>query len=282
MPPSSGKRRRNHMSHASKDNGHSNSMSSKRAKCDISPYSTVLKDIHVILEDTIELEKTNQSGKTNQKKITRLRKKVEDFKVKTRKSLASCTINPKKKTNPSGGSSTKTNDSGKNNRLENELKKAHKKIKELQDEVNKLKKKVCELQKDKETLEIGQVAFQYEQAVATYVLPKYIQIGDVDVQYRMKAWMKKNEYKKVGKRANWKYSYLLSKRFKWTEKHEVLRRKLKKIRRSAAHPWIHPRNIRNVKIPKHLKLTVKEKEYFEDIVEIIQYTHKARYRQTSK
>ena len=163
--------------------------------------------------------------------------------------------------------------------IKNELEASQIKNRDLQDQINCLEKKVIELEKkvieleeEKEKLENGQVAFEFEKAMAMYLLPEHKQIGAVDVYNRAKAWVKKEKEKntKEGEEADKKLQQIMTK-WKLSNEHEELIKKLKNERLGPAHPSILPNDL---KIPKHLNEA--QKKCFKDFIEIIEFVKKKK------
>ena len=164
-------------------------------------------------------------------------------------------------------------------RLKNELEDSQKTNGDLQDKINsleerviELEKKVLELEEEKKKLEIGQVAFDFEKAMAMYVLPQHKQIGGVDVYNRTKAWVKRERKKNTeeGKDANEKLHYIMT-NWQLSDEHDKLRKMLKNERKGAAHPSIL---LKDLKIPEYLNEA--QKKCFKDFIEIIEFVKKEK------
>ena len=163
--------------------------------------------------------------------------------------------------------------------IKNELEASQIKNRDLQGKINSLEKRVIELEKkvieleeEKEKLENGQVAFEFEKAMAMYVLPEHKQIGGVDVYNRTKAWVKKEKKKNTeeGEDANKKLHYIMTK-WQLSNEHDKLRKMLKNERKGPAHPSISPKDL---KIPEYLNEA--QKKCFKDFIEIIEFVKKEK------
>ena len=177
------------------------------------------------------------------------------------------------------GDSTPTTNNSEETRLENELEASQIKNRDLQGKINSLEKRVIELEKkvteleeEKKKLEIGQVAFEFEKAMAMYVLPEHKQIGGVDVYNKTKAWVKKEKKKNTeeGEDANKKLHYIMTK-WQLSNEHDKLRKMLKNERKGPAHPSISPKDL---KIPEYLNEA--QKKCFKDFIEIIEFVKKEK------
>ena len=142
----------------------------------------------------------------------------------------------------------------------------------MEKRVIELEKKVTELEEEKKKLEIGQVAFEFEKAMAMYVLPEHKQIGGVDVYNKTKAWVKKEKKKNTeeGEDANKKLHYIMTK-WQLSNEHDKLRKMLKNERKGPAHPSISPKDL---KIPEYLNEA--QKKCFKDFIEIIEFVKEAK------
>ena len=181
------------------------------------------------------------------------------------------------------GYSTPTTNSSEETRLKNELEASQIKNSDLQDQINclekrviELEKKVIELKEEKKKLEIGQVAFDFEKAMAIYILPEHKQIGGVDVYNRTKAWVKKEKKKNTeeGKDANEKLLYIMTK-WQLSNEHDKLIKMLKNERKGPAHPSILHKDLQ---IPEYLNEA--QKKCFKDIIEIIEFVKKEKEIET--
>ena len=159
------------------------------------------------------------------------------------------------------GDSTPTTNNSEETRLENELEASQIKNRDLQGKINSLEKRVIELEKkvteleeEKKKLEIGQVAFEFEKAMAMYVLPEHKQIGGVDVYNKTKAWVKKEKKKNTeeGEDANKKLHYIMTK-WQLSNEHDKLRKMLKNERKGPAHPSM------SLKISRFPNISMKHK-----------------------
>ena len=150
------------------------------------------------------------------------------------------------------------------------------KIHSLEGRVIELEKKVIELEEEKKKLENGQVAFEFEKAMAMFILPEHKQIGDVDVYNRTKAWVKKEKKKNTeeGKDANEKLHYIVTK-WQLSNEHDKLIKMLKNERKGPAHPSILHKDLQ---IPEYLNEA--QKKCFKDIIEIIEFVKKEKEIET--
>ena len=128
------------------------------------------------------------------------------------------------------------------------------KIHSLEGRVIELEKKVIELEEEKKKLENGQVAFEFEKAMAMFILPEHKQIGDVDVYNRTKAWVKKEKKKNTeeGEDANKKLHYIMTK-WQLSNEHDKLIKMLKNERKGPAHPSM------SLKISRFPNISMKHK-----------------------
>ena len=124
--------------------------------------------------------------------------------------------------------------------------------------------------KDKEEkLVLGQVVWEFEQAVAKYVLPKGTKITKFGAYNQMTNWLfKDNKKDKIVGRQKW---YKLQETVNWNNKeHPHLLESLKNTRNDVAHP----KNIDLEEAKTQAKVCLSDDQYqcFLDIVRIIEET----------
>ncbi len=187
----------------------------------------------------------------------------------------------------------------KRRKLENELRepedegrgreerKREEKIRELEEKVSKLEQKIASLEKDKKILqeenknlqdkcakhdikfaglETGQIAFDFEKDVATYIYPEGTRIGSRQIFTNMKKWLEKNRHTRKGNEANTKWNEL-QREFAWSNKHEQVFFKLLEHRRVIAHPVVDREAVQS-RFPDDF--TDQEKTCIEDIIAMIE------------
>jgi DNA repair exonuclease SbcCD ATPase subunit len=106
------------------------------------------------------------------------------------------------------------------------------KLEESSIDRKKIKDELKELQN---SLKTGQIAFDFERDLATYVYPLGKRIGSRKIFTNMKEWLERKKDTPQGKEANEKWD-ALQKEFSWSEEHEKVFEKLLKFRRPFAHP----------------------------------------------
>ncbi len=182
----------------------------------------------------------------------------------------------------------------KTRKLENELRepeedkrKLEEKIRALEEKVSKLEQKIASVEKEKKILQdknknlrdkvaehdirfaglqTGQIAFDFEKDVATYIYPNGKRIGSHQIFTNMKKWLENKKGTLEGNEANTKWNDL-QREFSWSVEHEGVFFKLLKYRREFAHPVVDPRAVRS-QIPDDF--TDQEKRCNKDIIAMIE------------
>ena len=123
--------------------------------------------------------------------------------------------------------------------LEDKIKELEEKITEQDDKIKDLETKLSAVQADldelKNSLRTGQLSFDFEKDLATYIYPEGKKIGSRKIFSAMKSWLKKKKHTSQGQASNKKWNDLKT-QFSWSEKHEQVFFKLLEYRREFAHP----------------------------------------------
>jgi hypothetical protein len=151
--------------------------------------------------------------------------------------------------------------------LEEEISEKNGRIEEI---TNNLDKTQNRLEKIENALKTGQIAFEFEKDLATYIYPEGKKFGSRQIFTRMKEWLRKVEGTDEGDVPNERWS-ALQKEFSWSEKHEKVFEKLLKSRIPFAHPAIDL-DVAQSQIPKNFD--DEEKKCIEDILHIIERVNK--------
>ena len=123
--------------------------------------------------------------------------------------------------------------------LEDKIKELEEKITEQDDKIKDLETNLSAVQADldklKNSLQTGQLSFDFEKDLATYIYPEGKKIGSRQIFSNMKRWLEDKKGTPQGEASNKKWKDLQTE-FSWSEKHEQVFFKLLKYRRKFAHP----------------------------------------------
>ncbi|CAB4012127.1 Hypothetical predicted protein [Paramuricea clavata] len=122
-----------------------------------------------------------------------------------------------------------------------------------------------ELKEIKGALCTGQIAFDFEKDLATYIYPHGKKFGSRTVFTNMTAWLEKKKDTKEGREGNTKWNKL-QKEFSWSKEHEKVFLRLLESRRKFAHPQVD-RNTVQSQIPD--SFTEQEKKCIMDINKMV-------------
>ena len=144
---------------------------------------------------------------------------------------------------------------------------------ELVDTINELtrtqndheitKKKLKEIE---DALKTGQIAFNFEKDLATYIYPHDKRIGSNKIFTNMKRWLEEKKDTPQGEEANQKWQALKTE-FSWTSEHERVFFKLLESRKEVAHPSFDG-DVAQSQIPDDF--TDEEKKCVQDLVKMIE------------
>ena len=144
---------------------------------------------------------------------------------------------------------------------------------ELTDTLNKLTKTQNdhELMKNKlkeieDALKTGQIAFNFEEDLATYIYPHDKKFGSRKIFTNMKRWLEEKKNTPQGQEANEKWN-ALKREFSWTSEHERVFFKLLDFRKVYAHPT-RDRDIAQSQIPDDF--TDEEKNCIKVIINMVE------------
>ena len=137
---------------------------------------------------------------------------------------------------------------------------------ELSDTRNLNEMTVSELKRMENALKTGQVAFDFEKDLATYIYPHDKKFGTRKIFTQMKRWLKEKKETIQGREANERWN-ALQEEFSWTEEHERVFFKLLESRKEFAHPVLD-RNEAQSQIPDDY--TDDEKRCIEVIVNMVE------------
>ena len=121
-----------------------------------------------------------------------------------------------------------------------------------------------ELDKLKNSLQTGQLAFDFEKDLATYIYPEGKKFGSRKIFTTMKKWLEDKRGTQLGYAANKKWDDLKND-FSWSDEHEKVFFKLLKYRRKFAHPV---RDANEMQIPDDF--TDEEKRCIQMISDMIE------------
>ena len=121
-----------------------------------------------------------------------------------------------------------------------------------------------ELKKLKNHLHTGQIAYEFEKDLATYIYPDGKKFGSRRIFTNMKSWLENKRHTPLGIEANNKWDALVEE-FSWSRGHEDVFRKLLKSRREFAHPTVNL-DVAESRVPD--SFTDQEKEFIQDIISI--------------
>ena len=123
--------------------------------------------------------------------------------------------------------------------LEKNIKHLEEKITEQDDKIKDLEAKLAatqtELGKLKNGLQTGQLSFDFEKDLATYIYLEGKKIGSRKIFTTMKKWLEDKKGTQQGDAANKKWDDLKTE-FSWSDEHERVFFQLLKYRRKFAHP----------------------------------------------
>jgi hypothetical protein len=129
---------------------------------------------------------------------------------------------------------------------------------------NELTKK--ELKKMESVLRTGQIAFDFEKDLATYIYPHDKKFGSCKIFTNMKKWLEEKKDTQQGSEANEKWN-ALQVEFSWSNEHERVFFKLLESRKEFAHPVLN-RNAVQSQIPDDY--TDEENKCIKDIVGMVE------------
>ena len=147
--------------------------------------------------------------------------------------------------------------------LEKEILRQDGRIEELSENLAETKNG---LKKMENALKTGQVAFDFEKDLATYIYPHDKKFGSRKIFTQMKRWLEEKKDTLQGREANERWD-VLQKEFSWTEEHERVFFKLLESRKEFAHP-ILDRDEAQSQIPDDY--TDDEKRCIEVIVNMVE------------
>ena len=116
------------------------------------------------------------------------------------------------------------------------------------------------------TLHTGQIAFDFEKDLATYIYPHDKKFGSRKIFTNMKKWLEDKKDTVQGREANEKWDALKDE-FSWSSEHEQVFFKLLESRKKGAHPDVDHNAILS-QIPEDFN--DKEKKCIKDIINIIE------------
>ena len=131
------------------------------------------------------------------------------------------------------------------------------------DDQEQTKTKLKELES---TLHIGQLAFDFEKDLATYIYPHDKKFGSRKIFTNMKKWLEDKKDTIQGREANEKWDSLKDE-FSWSSEHEEVFFKLLEFRKKSAHPKVDRDAIQS-QIPGNFN--DEEKKCINDIMNIIE------------
>ena len=122
------------------------------------------------------------------------------------------------------------------------------------------------LKEIEDALKTGQIAFNFEKDLATYIYPHDKKFGSTKIFTNMKRWLEEKKNTPQGQEANGKWN-ALKKEFSWTSEHERVFFKLLESRKEFAHPSLD-RDVAHSQIPDCY--TDEEKKCIKDIVNMVE------------
>ena len=138
----------------------------------------------------------------------------------------------------------------------------------VDDELTKLKSDHEEtkrrLARTENHLHTGQIAYEFEKDLVTYIYPDGKKFGSRRIFTNMKEWLENKKHTPQGSRANEKW-HAVMREFSWSHGHEVVFRKLLESRIKFAHPTVNL-DVAESRIPD--SFTDQEKKCIEDIISI--------------
>ena len=155
-----------------------------------------------------------------------------------------------------------------------ELEKEVKHLKEIKtkqsDKIKDIEAKLSvtqrELDKLKNSLQTGQLSFDFERDLAKYVYPEGKKLGSRKIFTTMKKWLEDKRGTQQGDAANKKWDDL-KKEFSWSDEHEKVFFKLLECRKEFAHP---ARDAAEMQIPDDFQFTDEEKRCIKTIDDMIE------------
>ena len=136
-------------------------------------------------------------------------------------------------------------------------------LKETRNELTATKNKLKEIES---TLHTGQIAFDFEKDLATYIYPDDKKFGSRRIFTNMKKWLEDKKDTVQGREANEKWNALKDE-FSWSSEHERVFFKLLDFRKKGAHPDIDHDAIQS-QIPE--EFNDEEKKCIKHIISIIE------------
>ena len=116
------------------------------------------------------------------------------------------------------------------------------------------------------TLQTGQIAFNFEKDLATYIYPHDKKFGCRKIFTNMKKWLEDKKGSMQGREANEKWTKL-KEEFSWSDEHEKVFFKLLEYRRGCAHPAVDRDKVQS-QIPDDF--TDEDKAYTKVIIDMIE------------
>jgi hypothetical protein len=129
----------------------------------------------------------------------------------------------------------------------------------------KVERHEIKLKEIESVLHTGQIAFDFEKDLATYVYPHDKKFGSRKIFTNMKKWLEEKKHTQQGSEANGKWNALQC-AFSWSSEHERVFFKLLESRKQFAHPVVD-RDAVQSQISDDF--TDEEKTHVRDIVNII-------------
>ena len=145
----------------------------------------------------------------------------------------------------------------------NELTETQNRLTEALNDHEQTKTKLKEIES---TLHTGQLAFDFEKDLATYIYPHDKKFGSRKIFTNMKKWLEDKKDTLQGREANEKWDSLKDE-FSWSSEHERVFFKLLESRKKGAHPEVDHDAILS-QIPKDFN--DDEKKRIKDIINIIE------------
>ena len=156
--------------------------------------------------------------------------------------------------------------------LEKEVKHLKEIITKQSDKIKDIEAKLSAVQTElgtlKNSLQTGQLSFDFEKDLATYIYPEGKKIGSRKIFTTMKKWLEDKRGTQGGDAANKKWDDL-KKEFSWSDEHEKVFFKLLEYRKKFAHP---ARDGAEMQIPDDF--TDEEKRYIQTINDMIERINK--------
>ena len=134
-------------------------------------------------------------------------------------------------------------------------------MKDLKNDLEETKRRLAQTENH---LHTGQIAYEFEKELATYIYPVRKKFRSRGIFTNMKKWLENKKHTPQGSEANKKWDALM-REFSWSHKHENVFRKLLESRREFAHPAVNF-DVAESKIPD--TFTDQEKKCIQDIISI--------------